>query len=205
METTCVILANGSFPTGRQALEALRAAGYICCCDGAVAKLLEAGMLPDVIIGDGDSIPPALKERFADIFIQVDEQEYNDMTKATRHCVARGFTSITYLGATGLREDHTIGNVFLLPFYLREFGIDARMLTDEGVFKAYDGRAVIKTCCGQQLSIFNISCTTLEGEGLEYALYPFSQMWQGTLNRAVCDEVRISGDGLFLCYCPFHD
>ena len=196
----CVILANGSFPKSKRALEALDAADYICCCDGAVGKLVAAGREPHAIVGDGDSIPSHLRERYAKIFTQIKEQEYNDLTKATRHCIAKGFTHITYLGATGLREDHTVGNIFLLPFYLTEFGVSARMITDAGIFRAYKGDSRFGTSVGQQISVFNISCQRLAGSGLRYPLSPFAQLWQGTLNEATEPVVEIHADGVYLVY-----
>lgn len=42
----CVVVANGLFPTGQQALELLRQAEFVVACDGAVIGL-ENGRLPD--------------------------------------------------------------------------------------------------------------------------------------------------------------
>ena len=35
----CVVVANGLFPTGQQALELLRQAEFVVACDGAVMRL----------------------------------------------------------------------------------------------------------------------------------------------------------------------
>ena len=98
-----VILANGSFPTADEPLRLLREARYVVCCDGAARHWPQC----DAIVGDGDSVPDDLRQRL----IQVSEQEDNDLTKATRHCMARGLRRLAYLGATGRREDHTLGNI----------------------------------------------------------------------------------------------
>ncbi|MFR7824924.1 MAG: hypothetical protein ACLU30_18300 [Odoribacter splanchnicus] len=47
----CVVVANGLFPTGQQALELLRQAEFVVACDGAVIGL-ENGRLPDAVVGD---------------------------------------------------------------------------------------------------------------------------------------------------------
>ena len=52
----CVVVANGLFPTGQQALELLRQAEFVVACDGAVIGL-ENGRLPDAVVGDLDSLP----------------------------------------------------------------------------------------------------------------------------------------------------
>ena len=48
------------------------------------------------------------------MIVHVTEQETNDLNKAFRYCLANGWTDIVILGATGKREDHTLGNIGLL-------------------------------------------------------------------------------------------
>lgn len=107
-DSPAVILANGSYPTHEIPLGILNGHGYLCCCDRAGLTALRHGLRPDAIVGDGDSLPLSTQKELADIFHQVDEQEDNDLTKATRFMVSKGFKSIVYVGATGLREDHTM-------------------------------------------------------------------------------------------------
>ena len=71
-----VILANGDFPQAEIPLDLLSRAPFVCACDGAVNHYPQA----DAIVGDGDSVPEDLRDRL----IQIDEQEDNDLTKATR-------------------------------------------------------------------------------------------------------------------------
>ena len=78
-EFDAVILANGAFPTADEPLRLLREARYVVCCDGAARHWPQC----DAIIGDGDSVPEDLRDRL----IQIEEQEDNDLTKATRYCL----------------------------------------------------------------------------------------------------------------------
>ena len=93
-DVDAVILADGEFPVAAEPLALLREAPFVCACDGAAVHYPAA----DVVIGDGDSVPEALRHRL----VLVDEQEDNDLTKATRYCVSKGMRRIIYLGATGL-------------------------------------------------------------------------------------------------------
>ena len=111
-----------------------------------------------------------------------------------------GFRRIAYVGATGLREDHTLGNIFLLPRYRREFGLLPVMLSDYGCFIPASGDTAFATFARQQVSIFNVSCSRLSGEGLRWQPYAYSQMWQGTLNEALGDTVVMHGDGDYIMY-----
>ena len=103
-----VILANGSFPTAEAALRLLCQAPFVCACDGAVEAFPEA----DAVVGDGDS----LSDIFLSRLVRVTEQEDNDLTKATRHCLSLGMHHTAYLGATGLGEPHTTHLSPLAPF-----------------------------------------------------------------------------------------
>ena len=184
-------------------LAALANARYVCCCDGAAAGYISRGFVPDAIVGDGDSLSKELKEKYHDILHIVSEQEDNDLTKATRHCLSMGFRSIAYVGATGRREDHTLGNISLIERYRNEMGIDAVMLTDHGYFFAAEGDAEFDTFAGQQVSIFNFSCGKIESSGLKWHSYAYGSWWQGTLNEAEGTGVKFSADGSYLVFFTY--
>ena len=195
-----VVLCNGDFPSHPTPLGVLRSATFLCCCDGAAAPCLEHGHTPDAIVGDGDSLPEALRLEFADRVHIVSEQEYNDLIKATRFCMARGARRIAYLGATGRREDHTLGNISLMAYCHDELHLEPLMLTDHGVFTPASGTHTFRSFPRQQVSIFNISCHELSSEGLRWQSYPYSQLWQGTLNEATGNGFTLHGDGSYIVF-----
>ena len=128
----CVVVANGLFPTGQQALELLRQAEFVVACDGAVIGL-ENGRLPDAVVGDLDSLPEPVRNRYSDRIHRVKDQETNDLTKAVNYVKTLGFREVLILGATGRREDHTLGNISLLAQYVTEFE-RVEMVSDFGWF-----------------------------------------------------------------------
>ena len=125
---TVVILADGDYPTGRVAAALLRNARRVVCCDGAAARFLAEGGEPWAIAGDGDSLPEALAERYAPILRREAEQDTNDLSKAVRFSLNEGERRLVILGATGRREDHTLGNISLLADYMAA-GAEVRMVT----------------------------------------------------------------------------
>lgn len=195
-----VILADGEFPTADIPLQILREAKFLCCCDGAVAKAIEQGFMPDAIVGDGDSLTPEFKTRYAAIIHLENEQDDNDLTKATRFCLEKGFQRIAYLGTTGKREDHTIGNIFLLPRYVRDFGIIPEIYTDHGWFSVVNGTTELNTFPGQQVSLFNVTARKVEGEGFTWPPYTYNELWQGTLNEAKSDRILLKTDGIMIVF-----
>jgi len=187
-----IILANGNFPTHKIPLEFLRRAEHIICCDGASESLLNEGFKPDYIIGDLDSVSEDIKKRFASILIYQAEQESNDLTKAVRFCVEKKFTEITILGATGKREDHTLGNLSLLINYAEITNI--QLLTDYGVFNPLLSTSCLESYRGEQISIFSLEPETVFT--FHNLVYPvvnrkLSSWWEGTLNEAESDTFTI--------------
>ncbi len=195
-----VIIGNGDFPEAAIPLAALSNARYVCCCDGAADSYISCGFIPDAIVGDGDSLSSDIKDKYRDILHIVSEQDDNDQTKATRHCISKGFKSIAYIGATGKREDHTLGNISLIERYQNELGINAVMLTNHGYFVAAEGDAEFDTFTGQQVSIFNFSCSRIESSGLKWNTYAYGSWWQGTLNEATGNSVKFCADGRYLVF-----
>jgi len=187
-----VVLANGDFPKAEPSLGLLRHAPFVCACDGAAVKYPQA----DIIIGDGDSVPEELRDRI----ILVEEQEDNDLTKATRYCLSKGMKRIVYLGASGGREDHTIGNFSLMARYALEMGVEPLLATDYGWFVMANGLSTFESFKFQQVSIFNIDCHSLSSDNLRWHAYPYTQLWQGTLNEAIGDSFLLKADGHYMVY-----
>lgn len=197
-----VIVAGGEFPTAPQPMEVLQSAQFVVCCDGAADSYIATGRVPDSIVGDGDSINAANRERFAHLLHIVTEQESNDQTKAVRHLMERGMRRIAIVGATGRREDHTIGNISLLIEYARA-GCNVCSFTDHGVFIPCNGTTTHKCRKGQQVSIFSITAKELSAEGLLYPIYDFNNWWQGTLNECTGEEFTIKANGEYLLFINY--
>lgn len=208
MHKTVVIICDGRFPKSEYPRYLIRTADFIICCDGALQKFLRASVsifgekrLPNVVVGDMDSLSPALRRRYSDIIVQIDEQEHNDQTKAFRWALENipGISQIYILGATGEREDHTIGNVSLLMEYARTYdlegmGIGVEMISDHAtIFAATD---TFEMDCGEgrRVSIFSPdNSLRIRSEGLEWPTDEviFDNWWKATLNRASQDHVRL--------------
>ena len=114
-----VILANGDYPSASLPLRILKEAPYVVCCDGGANEYIAKGYLPDVIIGDGDSLSQENRIKYASLICYNPDQETNDQTKAIQYLLAQGKRRIAIVGATGKREDHTIGNISLLMEYMQ--------------------------------------------------------------------------------------
>ena len=204
MATTydAVILAAGDYPTHPIALDILAHTPYLVCCDGAAQGIIARGIIPHAIVGDGDSLPAHIKEQYPHLIHTETEQEYNDLTKATRFTISHlsDQPHIAYLGCTGQREDHTLGNISLMAFYRREFHVQPVMYTNHGFFTPCYGTKTFSSFPRQQVSIFRIHCNELTSEGLRWDSYPYNEWWQGTLNETLADTFTIHSDGEYIVF-----
>lgn len=206
MEKDIVIICDGTFPKQEYPKYLIRNADFIICCDGALTKFLKNSKkifgeerLPDLVIGDMDTLSSAMQKKYSDIIVRESEQEHNDQTKAVRWALSNidNIGTIHILGATGGRADHTIGNLSLLMEYTRMFdleGINIEAVSDEGtIFPIND---TIEFDCGQgrEISIFSPDSTLrIKSEGLMYKTddVVFDNWWKATLNKASQDNVRL--------------
>jgi thiamine pyrophosphokinase len=206
MDKSVVIICDGSFPKSEYPQYIIRTADFIVCCDGALSKFLKhsrkifgAERLPDLVIGDMDTLSAAMQKKHAGLIIREDEQEHNDQTKAVRWVLnnIEGIGSIHILGATGGRADHTIGNLSLLMEYTRMFklgDIIIETVTDEGTIFPINDTIEFECGAGREISIFSPdNSLRIKSEGLEYRTddVVFDNWWKATLNKACKDRVRL--------------
>ena len=190
-----VILAAGDFPRAEAPLAALCGADLRICCDSAAEALVAHGLAPDRIVGDLDSLSRGFRERFADRITQISEQDDNDLTKAFHLALTLAPSRITILGATGKREDHTLGNISLLLDYAREASCPVMMLTDYGRFETIFDTATLPSVPGQQISIFAFdNSLTIKSAGLKYPTdqVRFDTLWKATLNEALSSSFTLT-------------
>lgn len=201
-EIDAVVLANGDYPSSPIPLQLLKEAPYVVCCDGGANEYIARGYLPDAIIGDGDSLSEANRLLYASLLHRNPDQETNDQTKAVQFLLATGKRRIAIVGATGKREDHTIGNISLLMEYQR-MGAIVRSYTDYGVFIPSKDTCTFDCKRGQQVSIFNFTAKNLRAKGLAYPIYDFTTWWQGTLNQCTDSSFTIEAEGEYLVFVNY--
>ena len=192
---TAVIVAAGAFPRTEYPRYLISTADLVVCCDGALSTLEKHAIVPDVVIGDMDSVCGRALKRFGGTKIHISGQDDNDLAKAFCFALSQGWRDIVVLGATGGREDHTLGNIaWLADFAARADAVE--MVTDYGVFRAYlPPTARFRTVPGAQVSIFGFDPNDpVTGTGLKFPVegLRLARWWTAALNDAVADEVTLS-------------
>ena len=97
----------------------LDGADLVIAADGGAGSLDRIGRLPDLLVGDLDSVEPALAERLAAAGVVVErhptDKDGSDTELAVEAAFGAGATEVVLLGAFGgSRIDHELANVLLL-------------------------------------------------------------------------------------------
>ena len=222
-----VILCSGDYPTHAVPLHLLQEAERIVCCDSAAFSLMRHGLQPWRIVGDCDSIlaPKTDEERqmleaCRPLLLCIPEQLSNDLTKSIHFCHQQGLRRIAIVGATGKREDHTLGNISLLIEYMR-LGMEVRMYTDYGYFIPCQGATSFDVPIPEdfslvpdtdphrtkstQVSIFNFTAKQFTSTGLRYPFDHLGNWWMGTLNEAIASPFTLKADGEYIVYINYEN
>lgn len=190
-----IILANGDAPTKGQ-IKYLRKVGYskIICADGGANSARKLGLIPDLIIGDLDSITKENKKYFSNKteIIQIKRQNDTDVEKALKYLIKKKYKEVILLGATGDRLDHSICNLgIVLKFYKK---IEVSILHAKSFLRAYSGNVVLPTIKNETISLYGFDTKTkIKSKGLKYPLkniaLPFGER-ESTSN--VADGIKVS-------------
>ena len=191
LKNPLVIVANGEFPTHSIPLGILKNANSILACDGAANTLLDKGYIPDIILGDLDSISDENKKKYNKNIIEIHDQSQNDLRKALNFTKEQNINDISIIGASGKREDHMIGNIFNLLDYK---DLNIILFTDKGFFSCIHQDQTIDSFKGQQVSIFAVdSSIKITSNNLKYNFNNISinNMFMGTLNESNSGSFRL--------------
>jgi thiamine pyrophosphokinase len=90
----------------------------LVAADGGARNARTLGLVPDLVVGDADSLTPGELDdlRVADIPIELSPamKDATDLELAVDAAIERGATELVIVGAFGGRLDHALGNIALL-------------------------------------------------------------------------------------------
>ncbi|MDX1373278.1 MAG: thiamine diphosphokinase, partial [Nitrososphaeraceae archaeon] len=121
MNNKCIILANGKSPN-KKVISFFKKLGfnYLICADGGANSAVKLGLIPDLIIGDMDSIAKETINHFEgkSRIVKLKRQNDTDVEKAIKYAIKNKYKEVLLLGAAGDRLDHTYCNLgIVLKFY----------------------------------------------------------------------------------------
>ena len=106
----------------------------LVCVDGGLAFLDQIGRIPDILVGDFDTVNPSLLHTYEEKGIEVQRhnpiKDETDTELAIRACIERGYRHIFALGCLGGRIDHELSNLYLTLHYI-SFGIQLEIIDEK--------------------------------------------------------------------------
>ncbi len=167
----------------------------IIAADGGYKHLLSVGVIPDLLIGDFDSLGEIPQSE--NVIRLNPVKDITDMNAAVDIAVERGYTELVFYGATGGRIDHTLANIQLVAS-LSERGIKASIRNGKTVITAVtDGSIDFDSSSEGYISVFAHSnvCENVCISGLKYNVENITfknDFALGVSNEFVGTESRIS-------------
>ena len=171
------VLANGAWDIGWGS-QILEEVDYLICADGGANHASLSGRLPDLLIGDLDSVTPDILKQCENAGCIIKrfscEKDETDLELALIHAEEQarlvGERTIWLYGATGKRIDHFMGNIALMLAYARK-GFQIRLVDPEHENWILQGREGITGLIGQEISLIALSeKAVVSTEGLYYPL-----------------------------------
>jgi thiamine pyrophosphokinase len=169
---------------------------FILCADGGYDHAEAAGIKPDMLIGDLDSITvpndPAIQT-----LIFPSEKDDTDTGICLQTALDKGFRDILIIGGLGGRLDHTMSNIQLITgkchladcISIRDKSNSCTVITN--------GSITLPCIKNQYVSIFSMSekSTGVTTSGLKYPLTDAVMVYGSTLgtsNEIIDDQATIS-------------
>ena len=114
---TAIIFANGVLNQPAELGALIRQAKLVIAADGGAKHCEKLGFTPDILLGDLDSINPALLTIYQDKGIAIErhppQKDATDLELALDLAVAKDARTIWLLGALGGRWDMSLANIML--------------------------------------------------------------------------------------------
>ena len=145
---------------------------FIICADGGLNYLDCLNIMPNLIVGDFDSVDTSLLEKYKNVEIKKypPEKNFTDTEIAIEEAIAYGYKEIIIFGATGTRLDHTMANILLIERYIKQ-GANIKIIDNNNFIQILNQNTTINKKEGYYLSIVPIS-EYIDGITLKGMKYP---------------------------------
>lgn len=177
-----VILLSGEIQDDTAAYRWLDRADKIICADGGARHLRRLHRIPDLLIGDFDSISTDdmqwLKDKGVPVKRYPREKDATDSELALDYACSElpqpaGQHTLTLLGAMGSRPDHVLANQLLAAHYAQS---GWRIMLTDGISCVY-------TMCGGQS--LDLELPNRDTEKISVSLLPLTDMVRGVSCRGL--------------------
>lgn len=168
---TCFIFAAGSF---FGLVERPAPGDLVIAADAGYQNCIASGLVPDIIVGDFDSMPAPQGLEVVTLPVEKDD---TDSLHAMRMGLDRGYKDFVLYGGTGgRRADHTIANLQSLLF-LVSHGARGRIYGEGTIWRVIHNESLrFPASCRGTLSLFCLDgqAKGVSIRGLKYPLHDYT-------------------------------
>jgi len=188
-----VIVSGGNAPSHELIKSELINSSILICGDSGANCLKEYKIEPSYLIGDFDSVKPNVLEYFKNkkciIEKYPENKDFTDTYLCMEKALNNGADEIVFLGCTGTRIDHTLGNIGLMLKCVRN-GVKAYIKDDNNTIFITDKPIVLSKTNSKYFSVYayseKVECLTIKN-----AKYPLTNY-----NLTIGDPLTISNEFL---------
>jgi len=170
-----VIIAGGDINNYDNISRYLVGADLIICADSGVDHAFRMQIVPDIVVGDMDSISEKGLERLKELEIvrykYPEEKDFTDTELALEVALEKGAREAVVLAGIGDRPDHSLANIFLMVSF-KDKGLELKLAGEEWEMFLIEEEKRVFGKSGDILSLIPISskAVDVETEGLYYPL-----------------------------------
>ena len=170
-----LIVSGGERPEIDLLKEKAVSSSMVIAADRGAEYCLKAGILPDMVVGDLDSLPAGIQEELVSNNIKIHKfdckKDMSDTQIAVDMAVEKGADEIEIIAGIGSRFDHSLANVYLLYRSLRQ-GVKARIISRIHEIFLIENQCVIKNEAGSLISFLPLghSANGITLKGFEYEI-----------------------------------
>lgn len=184
------LVAGGPFRR-RDLTAALKHAPRLVAADGGADRLLAAGVRPEAVIGDLDSISDGARAALSHVLHPIAEQATTDFDKALR-CISAPF--VLALGVMGGRIDHELA---VLNALVRNRASPCLLIGAQDVLFHAPSHLGLDLQAGDRVSLFPMAAVTGHSDGLRWPIAGLNfrpDGMIGTSNEVTAGRVELRFD-----------
>lgn len=170
-----LIVSNGSIGDPEALCAKLPPVDYVISSDGGTRHLNDLGLMPDLILGDFDSVDPDLLKTYEAQGVLLKrypmDKDRTDTHIAVDTAAEMGAKEVILTGVLGTRFDHSYANVLLLVRLARR-NIRGVIIDNHNTIYVSDTHISIQGTPGGYLSLLPLTTDTVisAASGLQYPL-----------------------------------
>jgi thiamine pyrophosphokinase len=170
-----IIISGGKPPSKELLMQEVTKDAFLIAADSGANCLYEYNIVPDLLLGDFDSIDKKVLDYFKKSNCTIDiyptEKDFTDTEIAVKKALSMKPSEIVFLGCTGSRVDHLLGNIGMLKTCMQN-GVSAYIKDGNNKIRLINASTSLKGTVGEIFSLqaYGDEVVGLTIEGAKYSL-----------------------------------